>query len=183
MKAIRSVITGMFLIFACVAFSQVSVTVNLPAPPPWGPAGVPQVRFYYLPDVEAYYDIQSRVFIYYGGGRWVRNAYLPGPYRNYDLYGGYKVVMTGYHGSTPYVNFKEHKMKYGKGYHGGYQKTVGERPGNGNSGNKGHEQKQGNGDQGKDKNSGHGNDKGGSHDNNKNMKENHGKGDGNGKRK
>jgi len=44
--------------------------------------------------------------------------------------------MTDYHGNTPYVHFKDHKTKYGKGYHGKPQKTIGEKPGKGHSGEK-----------------------------------------------
>ena len=113
--------------------AQVSVNINIGSPPQWGPVGYTEVRYYYLPDVEAYYDIQSSVFIYYGNGVWLHEAHLPGRYRNYDLYGGYKVVMTDYRGDTPYTNFKEYKVKYKKGYRGPSQKTIGEKPGKGNS--------------------------------------------------
>jgi len=139
--------------------AQVSVNISIGTPPPWGPVGYTEVRYYYLPDVEAYYDVQSSMFIYYGGGAWVRRAYLPSRYRSYDLYSGYKVVMTDYRGDTPYTHFKEHKMKYAKGYHGPAQKTYGEKPGKGNSGaKKSHE-----GDH-HDKGGGHGNSKSAGHD-------------------
>jgi hypothetical protein len=177
MKAIKGFLTGLVLILAFSMQAQVSVSVSIGAPPLWGPAGFSSVRYYYLPDVEAYYDVQSSMFIYYGGGVWVHRAYLPPQYRNYDLYGGYKVVMTGYHGSTPYNNFKDYKKRYGKGYHGGYQKTVGERPGKGNSGNKpSHKDSPGN------NKSGHGNDKGSSQGHEKSGKDDHGKNGGKGKK-
>src|ERR1035437_7862584 len=134
MKTLRLVIVGMVLLLASAAQAQVSVNVNIGSPPPWGPAGYTEVRYYYLPDVEAYYDIQTSMFIYLGGGVWVHNASLPAQYRNYDLYNGYKVVMTDYRGDAPYTYYKEHKTKYAKGYHGQPQKTIGERPGKGNSG-------------------------------------------------
>jgi hypothetical protein len=136
------------------------------------------VRYYYLPDVEAYYDVQSRMFIYYGGGVWVHRASLPSRYRGYDLFGGYKVVMTGYHGSTPYKDFKQHKMKYSKGYRGETQRTNGERPGKGNPGSKDSHGGNGYGESEK-----HGNNQGNSHGNNQNKNENSGHGNGNGKKK
>jgi hypothetical protein len=134
MKTIQFFAVGILLFFASTAHSQVSVSINLGSPPPWGPVGYTDVRYYYLPDVQAYYDVQSSMFIYYGGGRWIHRSYLPGRYRNYDLYGGYKVVMSDYHGDTPYTHFREHKVKYGRGYHGEAQRTIGERPGRGNPG-------------------------------------------------
>jgi hypothetical protein len=132
MKTIQFIAAGILLFCAGSAQSQVSVNVNIGSPPLWGPVGYSEARYYYLPDVQAYYDVQSSMFIYYGGGRWVHRTYLPSRYRNYDLYGGYKVVMSDYHGNTPYTHFKEHKSKYGRGYHGDAQRTIGERPGRGN---------------------------------------------------
>lgn len=119
----------MMLFISSASKAQVSVNINIGSPPEWGPVGYTEVRYYYLPDVEAYYDIQTSMFIYFGDGVWLHRAYLPGRYRNYDLYGGYKVVMTDYYGDAPYSNFKEYKMKYKKGYHGPSQKTIGEKPG------------------------------------------------------
>ncbi|MCX6248266.1 MAG: hypothetical protein NTW10_11065 [Bacteroidetes bacterium] len=177
MKALRLFITGFVLLFAGTMQGQVSVNVSIGSPPLWGPAGYAEVQYYYLPDVEAYYDVHTAMFIYSSGGAWIHRAYLPSQYRNYDLYGGYKVVMNGYHGNAPYSNFKEYKRKYGKGYHGGAQKTVGERPGKGNPGNNQPHQ----GNQG-DHNSGHGNDKGNSQGHDKNGKEDHGNGGGKGKK-
>jgi len=121
------------LLFAYTGQAQISVNVNLGAPPQWGPAGYNDVQYYYLPDVEAYYDVPSSKFIYYSGGTWVRRASHPSRYRTYDLYNGYKVVITDYRGNSPYAHFKEHKVKYAKGYKGHAQKSIGDKPGKGNS--------------------------------------------------
>lgn len=126
----------MLLFSAIAAQAQVSVNVNIGSPPLWGPVGYTEVQYYYLPDVEAYYDVHSSMFIYFAGGAWIHRASLPSRYRSYDLYGGYKVVMTDYRGDAPYTHFKEYKTKYKKGYHGPAQKTIGEKPGKGNSGGK-----------------------------------------------
>ncbi len=134
MKAIKLLlVVGVFFLANSVK-SQVAVTVNIGSPPMWGPAGYSDVEYYYLPDVYSYYDVRSSMFIYQSGGVWVHRTYLPTRYRNYDLYNGYKVVMTDYHGHTPYTHYKEHKVKYAKGYRGPAQKNIGERPGKGNSG-------------------------------------------------
>ncbi len=128
MKALKLVILGMLLFFVVNANAQLSVNVNIGNPPQWGPVGYTDVRYYYIPDVEAYYDVPSSQFIYLNGGTWVHRTYLPSRYRHYDLYHGYKVVMTDYRGNTPYSHFRDHKVKYAKGYHGQFQKTYGERP-------------------------------------------------------
>lgn len=133
MKTLKLIIIAMAFVFSGAANAQVSVNINIGSPPQWGPVGYTEVRYYYLPDVEAYYDVHTSMFIYYGGGVWIRNAYLPGHYRDYDLYNGYKVVMTDYRGDAPYTTFSTYKVKYKKGYRGKSQKTIGNHPGNHNS--------------------------------------------------
>lgn len=174
MKALKLIVIGIVLFLTGTVHAQVVVSANIGSPPPWGPYGYNEVRYYYLPDVEAYYDVKSSKFIYYSGGKWVHKKYLPAQYRNYDLYNGYKVVMTDYRGNTPYTYFPEYKIKYVKGYRGQAQKNIGERPGKGNSGakvvSKGYSNKK--------VNQGNGNSGG-----NKNMKMDNGKGGGKGKKK
>lgn len=132
MKAIKFIILGLGLIFASEVQAQLSVNLNIGTPPLWGPSGYSNARYYYLPDVEAYYDVQRSNFIYISGNSWVRRTYLPRQYRNYDLYNGYKVVLTDYRGNAPYGLYKQHKIKYAKGYRGNPQKNIGHRPENGN---------------------------------------------------
>jgi len=119
---------GILFYIAVSAQAQVVVNVNLGSAPQWGPAGYTDVRYYYLPDIEVYYDIQTSMFIYFGNGVWIQRSYLPSRCRGYDLYGGYKVVMQNYHGNYPYTHFNEHKMKYAKGYRGNPQKNIGQKP-------------------------------------------------------
>lgn len=133
MKTLKPLVIAMLVVLSFSVKAQISVSINLGSPPLWGPVGYTEARYYYLPDVEAYYDVQSSMFIYYGNGRWNRRESLPSRYRNYDLYNGYKVVMSDYRGETPYENFREHKMKYSRGYRGEEQRTIGERPDRGNS--------------------------------------------------
>ncbi len=132
MKTLKLLVIGMLLLFSGSVQAQISVRVNLGTPPQWGPVGYSDVRYYYLPDVEAYYDIPSSVFIYYNGYSWVRRSSLPTRYRNYDLYNGYKVPMSDYRGDRPYSNFRQHKMQYARGYRGQEQHNIGERPERGN---------------------------------------------------
>jgi len=127
MKTLKLFVVGMMLVFAGSVMGQISVKVHIGTPPAWGPAGYNSVKYYYLPDVEAYYDVQHSMFIYMVGNSWVHRSYLPARYKNYDLYGGYKVVMNDYHGNSPYTNFKSYKIKYAKGYRGKSQRNIGVR--------------------------------------------------------
>lgn len=128
MKTLKLVVIGIAFFLTSTLIAQVSVNVNVGSPPLWGPVGFSGARYYYLPDVESYYDVQTSMFIYNVGGAWIHRTYLPTQFNGYDLYGGYKVVMTDYQGNIPYTYFKAHKIKFAKGYHGKPQKTYGERP-------------------------------------------------------
>lgn len=132
MKTLKLFVVGLVLFFAGSAKAQISVHVNLGSPPQWGPSGYSDVRYYYLPDVEAYYDVPSSMFIYYNGVSWIHRSSLPSRYRNYDLYNGYKVPMSDYRGNSPYSKFRQHKMQYARGYRGHEQHNIGERPERGN---------------------------------------------------
>jgi hypothetical protein len=144
MKALKLIVVGLLLFYAGTTQAQISVHVNIGAPPMWGPSGYSDVRYYYLPDVEAYYDVPSSMFIYFNGVTWIHRSSLPSRYRNYDLYHGYKVVMTDYHGNSPYSHFHEHKVKYARGYHGEPQRTYGERPDRGYSNGNSHSNRKSN---------------------------------------
>lgn len=131
MKSFKLFLLGIILLGAGSLNAQITITIG--SPPQWGPVGYNDVEYYYLPDVQSYYDVRASRFIYYEGGSWVHRQNLPRRYRSYDLYDGYKVVLTDYHGNTPYVYFNDHKIKYAKGYHGGKQQSIGTKPGKGNN--------------------------------------------------
>lgn len=128
MKPIKLIFIAILIVFTSSVKAQILANINVTSPPPWGPAENTEVRYYYLPDIQSYYDVQSATFIYYGNGRWHRQTSLPSRYRNYDLYDGYKVIISDYRGESPYENFREHKKKYKIGYRGEPQRTIGERP-------------------------------------------------------
>lgn len=91
--------------------AQISLNVNVGSQPLWGPTGYDHVDYYYLPDIESYYYVPKRQFVYLNNGSWVFNSNLPASYRNYNLYKGYKVVINS---PKPYLHFKEQKVKYAK---------------------------------------------------------------------
>lgn len=97
--------------FSIPAKAQLNVNVNIGSQPLWGPTGYDHVDYYYLPDVESYYYVPKKQFIYLNGNDWVFENSLPSRYRNYDLYNGYKVVINS---PRPYLNFKNDQVKYGK---------------------------------------------------------------------
>ncbi|MDD2797284.1 MAG: hypothetical protein PHV20_01700 [Bacteroidales bacterium] len=127
MRLAKLLIISIVLLFFGTLQAQVSINFQFGTPPSWGPTGYSEARYYYLPDIEAYYDVQSSVFICFNGSKWIKRSHLPYRYRNYDLYGGYKVVMSDYHGNTPYSHFADHRSKYAKGYRDHHQQTFKEK--------------------------------------------------------
>ena len=154
MKTLKMITLGLMMLFASNSMNaQISVNVNLGLQPSWGPVGYSSVDYYYIPDVQSYYDVRATQFIYLNNGAWIRSSHLPNQYRSYDLNRGYKVVLNDYHGSRPYDNYKSHKVKYYKGYKGKPQQSLGNR----NNGNGNHKSYNGNGNSKGNGNKGHGN--------------------------
>src|ERR1700738_1791636 len=88
-----AVIASAFLFNSATAQIRFRVNVNVGSQPPWRPAGYDYAEYYYLPDIETYYYVPTRQFIYLSGNNWVFSSSLPRRYSNYDLYSGYKVVV------------------------------------------------------------------------------------------
>ena len=101
----------MVLSLHAFAQAQVSLNINIGRQPAWGPTGYNHVDYYYLPDIESYYDVATGQYIYQDGGQWIFANSLPPRYRGYDLYSGYKVVVNR---PKPYLNFSRDRVAYGR---------------------------------------------------------------------
>ena len=118
MKNLKNILVlGIGMMISAFSYSQVNVQVNINSQPDWGPVGYQQASYYYLQEIDMYYSVQKRQYIYLQGGQWIWVNQLPSHCRNYNLYSGYKVVFTGSH---PYQYHHQHKVKYKKykNYHG-----------------------------------------------------------------
>jgi len=91
------------------AKAQVSVNVNIGSQPDWGPRGYNHVDYYYLPEVESYYYVPTRKFIYLSNGSWRHANRLPSRYRGYNLHNGRKVVINSH---RPYLKHNNYKKRY-----------------------------------------------------------------------
>ena len=111
MKKFKLFIVGTFLLVFGFSQAQVSVNVNIGRPPVWGPV-VTTEEYYYLADIDSYYDIHQSQFIYLNNGVWIRSRALPRRYISYNLNTGHVVVLNDYHGRNPYTQHKNHKVKY-----------------------------------------------------------------------
>ena len=91
------------------AGAQVSVHFNLGLQPIWGPVGYDYVDYYYLPDIDAYYDVNNQTYVYFDDGRWITNRYLPPRYHDFDLYRAHKVVINE---PTPWMHHDRYRNQY-----------------------------------------------------------------------
>lgn len=100
-----------------VKAQNISISVNIGNQPSWGPVGYDYVDYYYFPDFNAYFDVNSGLYIFMDRGRWITAQYLPMAYRHYDLYKVYKVALNI---NKPWLYNNRHIKSYGryKNYHG-----------------------------------------------------------------
>ena len=111
MNKLQITLAASILMFTLQTNAQFSVSVNLGLRPQYHNRYENRVSYYYLPEIEAYYDVNSAVYIYNGPRGWVRTTYLPEYCRNYDVNRGYKVAVN-YNGREPYVNFNYDRQRY-----------------------------------------------------------------------
>lgn len=93
------------------AKAQVSLQINIGSQPNWGPRGYDYVDYYYLPDVESYYHVPTRQFVYLERNRWVHRKSLPRHYRSYNLHQGRKVVINQ---PRPYLQHRVYQANYSR---------------------------------------------------------------------
>ncbi len=86
-----------------------SIGVNISDQPIWGPTGYDRADYYYIPDIDSYYSVSERQYIFRDGSDWKHSATLPASYSNYDPYHSYKVVVNE---DRPYQNNDNHRAKY-----------------------------------------------------------------------
>lgn len=103
-----------------VAKAQVRVNVNV-GPPAWGPAVGPGVEYYYIPEIDGYYDLYTQQYVYLDPyGYWVSTPYLPTYYANYDPRFFHPIVIN-YVGRQPWGYIHDHRAYCGqRGWQPGY---------------------------------------------------------------
>lgn len=113
MKRLATILLGLMLTSCSLGYysgSGVITTANISLQPAWGPAGYDCAHYYYFPDYNFYYDVNSALFYYLSGSRWISVKQLPytlGYPR--DLYKLYKVVLNI---RDPWNYNRRHRTEY-----------------------------------------------------------------------
>lgn len=119
MKTLKLIATGIILFAASTATqAQLSVNVNIGAPAvvvrsaAWVPQNHVGVDFYYIPEIESYYDVNAGLYVYLDNGNWCRTRYVPVQYRGCDLVHTRRIALSGYRGNRPYAYYNNHNVRY-----------------------------------------------------------------------
>lgn len=71
-----------------------------------------ELRYFYFPNMEAYYDLKNEVFHYQENNTWITNKQLPPNYGGYSLYKKERVILTDFEGDNPEQLIKIHRKMY-----------------------------------------------------------------------
>lgn len=113
----KKLIFAAVILVSCLTFKNAnaqihfSIGVNIGSQPDWGPVGYDRAAYYYIPDIDGYYDVNAHQYIYLENNVWVHRTYLPYRFRNYDLYHGYKVVIND---RDPWLHNTTYRARYAR---------------------------------------------------------------------
>ncbi len=111
----------LFCLSGCTTSDTVSeeaepnVNVVVPA---WAPPydDIQLVRYYYMPDIEVFYDVWNQEFVYLQDGTWMFTTSLPPLYAGFDPYDAYVVVLNE-RVYEPWMHFHYYVSHYPRYYY------------------------------------------------------------------
>jgi hypothetical protein len=71
-----------------------------------------QLRYYYYPNLQAYFDNLKNVFYYQDNGSWQTSEKLPENYGGYSLYKMNHIIIDDFDDDEPQQLINTHKKKY-----------------------------------------------------------------------
>lgn len=75
-----------------------------------------EVRYYYFPNLQAYFDTKKGMYLYIKNGNWVTSENIDMNSRGYCLNNGFYEMIKDYLGDDPITQFESHKIKYPANY-------------------------------------------------------------------
>ena len=115
-----SVLLFVSLFSACDLYTYVPVSTQVSYDnPAWAPSYVQGVRYYYLPDIEAYYDLSDREFVYLDNGQWSYSQGLPSVYAGFDLANCFTIALD-YNTYQPWMHHHYYVSHYPRYYYRDY---------------------------------------------------------------
>ena len=117
----KKIILCAAILLSCMAYKtanaqiHISLGLNIGSQPAWGPVGYNHAEYYYMPDIDAYYDVPNHQYVYFENNVWIHAAVLPARF-HFDPYHSYKVVVNE---RNPWEHAADVRAKYSsfKGRH------------------------------------------------------------------
>jgi hypothetical protein len=88
------------------AQAQFGVNVQL-GHPAWGPVVPAGTQYYYVPELDGYYDLAAQRYLVQRNGQWLPVAAVPG----YNP-ASFHPVVVNYRGRQPWVQYRDHHARY-----------------------------------------------------------------------
>ena len=110
MKFCPQLLAFVFGVFAALAAPAAHAQVGPNAQfghPAWGPAAPAGAQYYYVPEIDGYYDLAARHYIVQRNGRWVPVAAVPGYSPS-----SFHPVVVDYRGRQPWAQYRDHHARY-----------------------------------------------------------------------
>ncbi len=117
----KKIILTVAVLIGCLMFKtadaqlRINLGFNIGSQPEWGPVGYTHAEYYYMPDIDAYYDVPNHQYVYLQNNVWVHASVLPARF-HFDPYHSYKVVVNQ---RNPWEHHADIRAKYAsfKGRH------------------------------------------------------------------
>ncbi|MGV9004301.1 hypothetical protein [Flavobacterium sp.] len=71
-----------------------------------------EFRYYYFPNLYAYYDLETNNYIYKINNKWQTSSELPQYYGGYSLFKNARIPVKDYIGETPQEKLNDHKKQF-----------------------------------------------------------------------
>jgi hypothetical protein len=96
MKTLKQI--GLAILFALSVngFTGCGLTFPLTnnySDPGWAPPHYNGARYFYIPDIEVYYDLSDHNFAYLNNGLWIFTPQFPSIYAGFDLYNAFIITL------------------------------------------------------------------------------------------
>ncbi|HLA55109.1 MAG TPA: hypothetical protein VK623_03345 [Flavobacterium sp.] len=122
MKKIYFFTVGILLFAANISTAQIAETNDIQPQTPESKVATSEelpfiaARYYYYPNLDAYFDSQEGLFIYDQQGEWIKTKQIPSGYRGYSIYNGMNFAINDYNGDKPYTKLSDHRKQFPKKY-------------------------------------------------------------------
>ena len=113
MKTLKTLAVILILFIFNTAHSQQYEFENKSAFPTYEKEVLDTIRYFYYPNLQAYFDTKEKVYIYKQDGDWIRKETIPADYRGYSMYNNCKEILVGLMDeSHPEKMIEQHKKDF-----------------------------------------------------------------------